>query len=150
MESRTIQEHLLLFGKEGSVGGEDDLEACFPRQFQKTLKLGMNEGLAHKVEVKIVRVRTDFGEKGGKFLLGQGLFLPTGAGAEGTAEVAEVGNFQIDFAEAHRAPPDVLIIVSQFPEDFKWSYIRGASSFSTAVRSLVRREGLFSVSSVMS
>lgn len=61
--------------------------------------MGMTEGLAHQVEIQIVRPGTELGEELGKLLRGQSPGRTLGAGAEGAAEIAEVGDLQIDLTE---------------------------------------------------
>ena len=62
--------------------------------------MGVAERLAHEVEVQIVSVGTEFGQPFRKFLGIHGPGGALGTGAESAAEVAEIGNLQIDFSKA--------------------------------------------------
>ena len=100
MQGRGRKKQILLFGQKSAVGSEDDLESCGPSQFQKLAQMRMEQRFSHQVEVKIVRKGAQFGKQGGEFFDGHGMFLPLRSRTEGAAQVAQIGNFQINFVES--------------------------------------------------
>lgn len=55
------------------------------------------------MEIEIVRVRAKLWQQERKLLVGQGFFLSFCARAKAAAQIADVGNFQINFVKSfHR------------------------------------------------
>ena len=50
VKRRGVQQNFPLFFQQGAVGGENHLEARFPRKTKKFRKLGMAQRLAHQVK----------------------------------------------------------------------------------------------------
>ena len=94
-----VQQNFPLFFQQGAVGGENDLEARFPREAKKFRKLGMAQRLAHQMKVEIIRPRPQLWQQRGERLQRHELLLPPGAGAERAVQIADVGDFQIDFSQ---------------------------------------------------
>ena len=97
MQGRGGQQQLLPRRQQGTVGGEDDLEAQGPGMGQKGPQLRVQQRLPHQVEIQVVRMRAEFGRQDFEFLQGHEALLPPGSGAEGAGQVADVGDFQIGF-----------------------------------------------------
>ena len=82
MQGWLVQQHFLHFRQQRAVGGEDHPKAARSRHTQKFLQLGVAQGLAHQVEIQIVRVGAQLGKQRRKFLCGHSPARSLCSGAE--------------------------------------------------------------------
>ena len=55
MQGSRAQQHLLLFGEQCAVGGENHFKACICRHFQKSFQFRVAQWLTHHVKVQEIR-----------------------------------------------------------------------------------------------
>ena len=96
----TFQKQLPLLGKQGAVGGQVHAKVHCMGQFQKPPQQRMAKRLSHQVEIEKIRIRPKLGKQRGKLLLGHGTLCPPGTRAEGAAQIADIGNLQIDLVKS--------------------------------------------------
>jgi hypothetical protein len=89
-----------VLGKQGSVGGENNLETCICCHFEKIEQQRMTERFPHQMKVKEICERLQFRQQKLEFFPGQSVFLSLCSGAEAAIQVADIGNFQIDLSES--------------------------------------------------
>ena len=83
-------------GEQGAVGGEIHLKAQSGGQVQQPGQLGVEQGFPHEMEVEIFRVGPQLLGQNRKVLRGQKALGAACAGAEIAAQIAHVGDLQID------------------------------------------------------
>jgi hypothetical protein len=119
VQGRRRKKDFLLFSQESSVGCQDYLEAMFSGNLQEPLQLGMAEGLTHQMEIEKIGPGTQLGKDLGKGILLHDIGLSPCAGAETALQIADIGDFQIDFTKPfHVHPPSfVFYIIADFASD---------------------------------
>ena len=103
MQSLRIKQELRALFQKRAVRGEDKLEAQLPGLFQKAAKLRVQERLAHKVEIQKLRVARELPGEQRELLRRQKMRRTLRPGAEGTGEIADIGDLQIGLLE-HSVP----------------------------------------------
>ena len=104
VQSRSVQQDFPLAIQQCSIGGENNPEAEGLRKLQKPAKGPVAQRLAHEMKVQIIGVWAQLGKNPAEFLLRQLPWLPPGTGTEAAAQIAPVGDFQIDLLEPFHNP----------------------------------------------
>ena len=104
VQSRSVQQDFPLATQQRSVGGENDPESKRLRKLEKPGKGPVAQRLSHEMKVQKVGVGAQLGKNPAKFLLRKLPWLPLGTGTEAAAQIAPVGDFQIDLLEPFHNP----------------------------------------------
>ena len=91
-------------GQQRPVGGDTHPEAQLPGNGQELLQLRVQQRLPHHMEVQILRVAAEPFRQDPELRRGQEPRRAAGAGAEGTGEVAHIGDLHIYPLEHIAAP----------------------------------------------
>lgn len=93
------KQSLLLPGQQGAVGGKDHPKTRLPGQSQKFLQFRVQQRLPHKMKIQKIRPGAQPGQQQGELRGVHDLPRTMGAGTKIASEVAQVGNFQINFSK---------------------------------------------------
>ena len=105
VQGRGAQEHFLLLLQQRAVGGEDYPESVFTGKNQKPLQIGVAQRLTHQMEVEKIGVRLQFRQQSREFFFRHNLGFALRSGTEAALQIADIGDFQINFVESfHNAP----------------------------------------------